>query len=28
MEFRYYKRRALGLDIKSDPLKGAPMEEE
>jgi small subunit ribosomal protein S12 len=22
---RYYKRRSLGLDIKSDPLEGAPM---
>jgi small subunit ribosomal protein S12 len=22
---RYFKRRSLGLDIKSDPLEGAPM---
>lgn len=22
---RYYRRRMLGLDIKSDPLKGSPM---
>jgi small subunit ribosomal protein S12 len=24
---RYYNRRILGLDVKSDPLHGAPMEE-
>lgn len=24
-KYRYYKRRALRLDVKSDPLEGAPM---
>lgn len=24
-KYRYYKRRTLGLDVKADPLEGAPM---